>query len=557
LDLKLDGILAMVENLNVKRRSLPADIRRTIEGLRDTGYNTNMAVADIVDNSIAAGASEIRIQIALQTNKKIIAYFGDDGHGMDEIAVEGAMTYGSPERAIKKSLGKFGLGLKTASSSMCRRYSVLSKSGENDQFATLTWDLDHVQEVGDWEVLEVPVSDEDKEAFNELCGPIGTLVKWEKCDRLLGRTRSPDHSDAKVLAGINKIVKNLDEHLATYFHRFLDPDDDRAPNVKMFVNGSPVIPWNPFAPGLSESSELPVIEAETADGNTSEITMTGWFLPHKNDCNKDQQKLVKHANNKQGFWIFRESRLIQSGTWADIGLTQEPHYSLLRVEFDFTHELDEAFDVDVKKSKIQIDPGLAEELSRQMRPLRREAQARHRQNRVRTTQTSVIGSLHRGANVAVQGTAGVARPVVLSANEQSQTAELENSRGRITIKVPVSAAPRTKDVVIRTVDDILDGQLWHARIEKDDDGKRQIVVLLNQHHDFYTKIYRAASTGTATGIDLLIWSLVNAEYNNATDELTRVFDDLRDEISMNLKKLLHDFDIADLDDSEDEEIGND
>ena len=93
---------------------------------------------------------------------------------MDEIGIEGAMTYGSPERAVKKSLGKFGLGLKTASSSMCRRYSVISKSRENDDLATLTWDLDHVQDVGEWEVLEVPVTAEDKEAFNELCGPVGT-----------------------------------------------------------------------------------------------------------------------------------------------------------------------------------------------------------------------------------------------------------------------------------------------------------------------------------------------------------------------------------------------
>ena len=547
----------MAENPNVKRRSLPADIRRTIEGLRDTGYTTNMAVADIVDNSIAAEATEVHIKLELLTDQKIVVYFGDDGHGMDEIGIEGAMTYGSPERAVKKSLGKFGLGLKTASSSMCRRYSVISKSRENDDLATLTWDLDHVQDVGEWEVLEVPVTAEDKEAFNELCGPVGTLVKWEKCDRLLGRTRTSGEGDTKVLASIKKIEKSITEHLAMYFHRFLEPDDRRAPNVKMFVNGNPVSPWNPFAPTLSESAELPVIEAETADGSISKITMTGWFLPHKNDCNKDQQKLVKHANNKQGFWIFRESRLIQSGTWADIGLTQEPHYSLLRVEFDFTYELDEAFDVDVKKSKIQIDPNLADALAREIRPWRREAKNRYDQSKRKTNQLTATGALHRGANIAVQGTTGVVRPVVLSANEQSQTAELENSRGRITIKVPVSASPRTKDVVIRTVDDIVDGQLWHARIEKDDDGKRQIVVLLNQHHDFYSKIYQSASTGTATGIDLLIWSIVNAEYNNATDELTRVFEDLRDEISMNLKKLLHDFDIADLTHSEDEEAEND
>lgn len=161
------------------------DAPRLIFGLRDTGYNFRTAAADIIDNSIAAKADQVNVEITLRQNGRKLVYFGDNGDGMDAQGIHRAMRYGAPERENPESLGKFGLGLKTASSSVCLKYTLISRKGPDQELAKLAWDLDYVAQQKKWEMLKEPVTSDEQEMFEELCGAKGTLLIWEKCDRIL------------------------------------------------------------------------------------------------------------------------------------------------------------------------------------------------------------------------------------------------------------------------------------------------------------------------------------------------------------------------------------
>jgi len=214
----------------------PPDAPRLIHGLRDTGYDFNTAAADIVDNSIAANASSINIEVVLTPEGRKFVYFGDDGDGMDFDELYDAMRYGAKARVNLASLGKFGLGLKTASSSVCLRFTVISKRDPSDDLAKLTWDLNHVAEANSWEMLNEDVTADEIESFEEFCGDKGTLVIWSNCDRLLQKNYD-EPGGAKEKAAVKRVTENLTTHLGLVHHRFLDQTDTRVPSISIFVNG--------------------------------------------------------------------------------------------------------------------------------------------------------------------------------------------------------------------------------------------------------------------------------------------------------------------------------
>ena len=150
------------------------DPSRLIYGLRDTGYDFYTAAADIIDNSIAAGATEINIQVDLEQDGRKFVYFGDNGCGLDAEGIFEAMRYGAPKRQNLKSLGKFGLGLKTASSSICLHFAVISRKEPSARLSKLAWDLEHVEAENRWEMLQNPVTPVEEHYFRELCGETGT-----------------------------------------------------------------------------------------------------------------------------------------------------------------------------------------------------------------------------------------------------------------------------------------------------------------------------------------------------------------------------------------------
>ncbi|MDP2079520.1 ATP-binding protein [Pseudotabrizicola sp.] len=514
---------------------------RLIYGLRDTGYNVKTAAADIIDNSIAAGAETINIAIDVLHDGRKIVHFGDDGHGMDRLGVWNAMRYGADRRPDAKSLGKFGLGLKTASSSVCKRYSVISRKSEDQALAKLTWDLDHVEKENVWEMLSEDVTSDQLEMFEELCGPTGTLVVWENCDRLLSKEYTPGTREKQAV----KLMANaLSKHIALVFHRFLDPTDERERNVVIRINGESVKAWNPFYPQKSEQVLAPnkqKIEVELFDGGVEVAGMKAWIIPHRRDMTKEEEsEFARISNRAQGFYVYREGRLIQDGGWMDVFGSPEPHTSLLRIEFDFGHELDEAFRIDVKKSRILFHPDLEDGLRAILQPIYREAKLRYkRESRDDANDHETVN--HTSSNKNIAGTSNTAKPQVTATDVKTQTVELTNNRGaRIRIRAPIQNDVNPDTIYVEAVTDITSGHLWEPAYRSPNSSDHVPGVLLNKHHDFYQKIYqRAAANGYAVeGMDLLLYAFAMAEQNNTDKELEPVFEDIRAEISANLRKLL-------------------
>lgn len=310
-----------------------------IESLRDIGYSFNSAVADIVDNSITAKAREIRI-LAIPSDDFKIAII-DDGDGLSRDDLLQAMRLGSTDprqdRALN-DLGRFGLGLKTASFSQCRKLTVASL--HRGMLSAFTWDLDRVVETNEWTVIEqtdlasIPYIDE--------LGESGTLVLWENIDRL-----ASNKSNGKV--DYDRTIRELQDYLSLVFHRFIEGEKGIKP-VTFRVNNAILDAFDPFNLRHAATQRAP---KETIRAG---VTMESFTLPHRS-LYQSQQEYEKYGLpggylKNQGVYLYRAKRLIVYGTWFGIAkktsLTQ-----LARVKIDIDLNQDEIWKIDVKKVHAQ------------------------------------------------------------------------------------------------------------------------------------------------------------------------------------------------------------
>lgn len=512
------------------------DPGRTMEGLRDTGYDFETAIADLVDNSIAANADVVDIRINQDFRGNVRVSIADNGEGMDRDGLVDAMRYGSPKRSDPASLGKYGLGLKTASTAYCRRLSVISRDHASASLHMATWDLDHVMQSQKWLLLMSDEPDEEAMEHLEEIAPerAGTVVVWTKVDRLLGTYQDPGGKPAqKALA---KKAAELKEHLAEIYQRFLDAKDKRARNVKIRLNGEDVKPWDPFQVGLSELVAAETIPTETESGAEAEFTVKAFILPRREEFPSDEQaKAAKLSSDRQGVYIYRQDRLIHDADW--LGMFQkEPHGTLLRIEFSFDHRLDEAFHLDIKKSQIILNDDLWAWLKDQFLPSpRREANRRYREG-----QKKDIAKKSKGAHNASNRNIGnkeaeVGGAEVNVTNPDTGDVIVENSRGKFKLKLPVGAAASPGEVFIQPADEVGDGLLFEPAIID-----RHKAVRINTNHPYYRKVYvpNMNTSVTVQGMDSLLWALCVAELSATTDKTAENFSDMRFEMSRILRKLV-------------------
>lgn len=307
--------------------------------MRAVGYDPAAAVADILDNSITAGARHI--QIRFDPGPSTALAICDDGTGMTSEELMDAMRHGSRnpnDVRDARDLGRFGLGLKTASLSQCRRLTVISR--RDGVTSGMVWDLDEVAKLKDWSV-GVLDSHEIKRTpyFVELLAPqsTGTLVVWENLDRLAAD--NPD--DGSVLSDRMGLVG---KHLATVFHRFLSD----KPRLQIEVNGSPVDGVDPF---LEDSGSI-AGPPEAIYVENHRVDLRSFTLPHISRLTKaeiDKAGGEEGLRRLQGFYVYRERRLIVWGTWFRLS-RQEELTKLTRVRVDVPNSLDHLWSLDIKKS---------------------------------------------------------------------------------------------------------------------------------------------------------------------------------------------------------------
>ena len=506
---------------------------RTIEGLRDTGYNFETAVADLVDNSVAAGATKINIRVAQDFRGNVRLSIADDGSGMNKEGLVHAMQYGSPKRPDPASLGKYGLGLKTASTAYCRRLSLISRPSGNRRALMATWDLDHVVEKQQW-LLQM--SDEpDEEALQHLDEVAnetsGTVVLWDKVDRMLRDYQNPTGAPAR--RALAKRCTDLKEHIAMTYQRFLDKSDKRARNVDIKVNGDTVTSWDPFQKGLSE---LVAEEAVEVENTGATFRVRACILPRREEFPDDGlAKAARLSSNMQGLYIYREERLIHEADW--LGMFQkEPHSTLLRVEFSFDHKLDDAFHLDIKKSQIILNDELWIWLKDQfLTAPRREANRRYRQGRQKDISNKARNA-HEASNNSIRNKeAEVGGVEVNISNPNTGEVTVKNEHGSFKMKLKISSAAKPGEVFVQPAEDVVDGLLFEPAVIE-----QHKAVRINTQHPYYHKVYvpNLSSSVTVQGMDSLLWALCVAELSATTDKTAEAFMDMRYEVTRILRKLV-------------------
>lgn len=508
------------------------DPARTMEGLRDMGYSFETAVADLVDNSIAANATTVDIKVQLDWRGQVRLAIADDGDGMDRNHLQEAMTYGSVKRADPASLGKFGLGLKTASTAWCRRLSVVSRPSGEAQPMMATWDLDYVADCGKWLLL---ITDEpDPEAIEHLDGVAsehaGTVVQWTKVDRLLRSYANPIGQPAQK--ALNKRCKDLRFHLSMTYQRFLDPKDSRARDIRIILNGEPIAAWDPFQEGISE---LVADEKQPVDTG-AEFQVRAFILPRREEfTNSDQAREARISPDLQGIYIYREGRLIHSADW--LGMFQaEPHSNLLRIEFSFDHHLDDALQLDVRKSQIRLDDNLLSWLGDFLTAPRREANRRYRKGRAFDINNKAKKGVHQASNKTIANKeTQIGGPEITVNNAATGDVTVTNQQGTFSLKLPVTSATIPGQAHVEPADDIADGVLFEpALIET------HKAVRINTQHPYYHKVYVPNHNDSVTvqGLDSLLWALCVAELSTTNDSYSDLFSDMRFEVSRILRKLV-------------------
>ena len=357
--------------------------KRLIRSLRDIGYEFVDAVADIVDNSIEAEATLINITLKFDGEDSYLV-ISDNGLGMAPKEIQEALRFGS-NRSYDTSddLGRFGLGLKTASLSQCERLTVSSRKGEERvRINSYCWDMAHIEYSNRWEILKIENNELKDEVSKHLHRTTGTVVTWERLGRLLGY-KYPSGEHARKQA--DQMVENLKVHLGMIFHRFLSGEvDDKR--IGIYINDTKVTPWDPYSRGEKNTQKLEkfLIPIDFA-GQTYNVRLLGYILPPQPLYSSAKSHLQASGPNKwnrqQGFYIYRSNRIIQAGGWCGLR-TSDEHTKLARIAMFIPSQLDELFQVNVAKKHLTLPRELRLALSEKLIPIIQRAQDAYRDKSV-------------------------------------------------------------------------------------------------------------------------------------------------------------------------------
>lgn len=319
-----------------------------IESLRAFGYTSPAAVADLIDNSISAQANNIWLNFVWNGADSYIS-LADDGCGMTQRQLIEAMRPGSQSPLNQRDpadLGRFGLGLKTASFSQCRSVTVRSRPDAGRQ-STRCWDLDYVSQTGEWRLLK----DANASTASRLTGfddtPHGTIVLWEVLDRVV---EDDDANDTDAQQRFLALVDDVERHLAVVFHRFMQGSRP----LRIYINGTDkdrlVKPWTPF---LEDHSATQQLQLERIPFQGTTVKVLPFVLPHHDKLEPNDFQFASGPrgwNAHQGFYVYRNKRLLVPGDWLGFGYAKEEHYKLARIQVDISNSTDGEWSIDVKKS---------------------------------------------------------------------------------------------------------------------------------------------------------------------------------------------------------------
>ena len=406
-----------------------------VEALRAFGYTPETAMADLVDNSITANADQIWIEFEWDGAQSRVI-ISDSGRGMTEAELVKAMRPGSMSPQEKRSahdLGRFGLGLKTASFSQCRRLTVITKT-QGSALHARQWDLDTVVATHELRLLHGYPEDclDLVEWLEEQ--PQGTVVVWQRLDRIVG---DADAEDEDAHRHFLELARSVRSHLSMTFHRLLSPRDGRT----IAVNNTEVPPWDPF---LSRSKSRQVLAEERLPLNGKFVEVQPVVLPHRSKLTEDEFELAggeRGWNSLQGFYVYRNKRLLVAGDWLGLGFQKEEHYKLARIQVDITNEMDALWQIDVRKSVAVPPASMRKELRRIAKATRVRAVEvyRHRGKIIKKTGSKELVPTwqQRVQHGKISYTVNRAHPAVVEALENPSAPNIRNLLQIVEAAVPI------------------------------------------------------------------------------------------------------------------------
>jgi hypothetical protein len=325
----------------MKEIDLPPYAPMLMESTRAIGYSLEASIADLLDNSITAGAANIQIKF-MPFESPYISIL-DDGKGMSREELTNAMRYGSTNPSDERSehdLGRFGLGLKTASLSQCRKLTVISL--KDGVLSGRLWDLDYIKNSKKWSLLEMNTDDlrHKPQVDRLLDNGGGTVVIWEVLDRL-------NAGEVDLERSMGKKMDLVREHLSLVFHRFLTGEQGLK-KIKIYINDDPITPFDPFL--QTKSTQVLDDERIIVYGHT--VLVRPYILPHLSKMSEEEIKSLGGKDGlrkQQGFYVYRNKRLLVWGTWFRMR-RQDDLSKLARVRVDIPNSLDHMWSIDIRKS---------------------------------------------------------------------------------------------------------------------------------------------------------------------------------------------------------------
>lgn len=336
----------------------------TMAALRSMGYKFYQAAADVVDNSIDAGATSIQVHVHADAEDPAASFVAimDNGTGMSEQALIRAMTLGSSS-ASQGDLGKFGMGMKTASLSQCDRMVVATVTKQG--FVAFSWDMEVLKKRGRWLLESVSTHELPKPAAEHLRSvKSGTVVVWSRLRKILGKSAH----NATVM--LERDMVEAMGYLKTVFHRHLRGE---VPGVKvsMTMNNHPLEGWDPYCTSEKKAKLLKPVsfKVESAKGVLGSLTFKPVLLPSQDQFSSGPAFAAasgfKKWNDMQGFYVYRNNRLVDFGGW-DMLRAKDEKTKFLRVAVEYTEspQMDEEMEINVSKQNASMPKSLRPEIDK-------------------------------------------------------------------------------------------------------------------------------------------------------------------------------------------------
>lgn len=324
--------------------------------MRDLGYSLETAIADLIDNSISAGADKIDIICDVSGEHPHVIIL-DNGKGMTESELLAAMRHGTdnPRRhRSPKDLGRFGLGLKTASLSQCRSLTVVSTNDAS--ICGAEWNLDRIDAADDWILSLLDEADIQAAPYVDRLGQQGTAVIWRELDRLL-----EDEAGDRRQEIVSEKLEAVGRHLSLVFHRFLSGEVKGHSKIGLTINGHPIAAFDPFC---RKNPATQVLPEEIVRIGEAEVRLQPYVLPHHSRLSASEYDYYQDRSDfisNQGGYVYRNGRLMAWGDWFRL-VPKGEATKLARVQIDFPNSLDEAWTIDIKKSRARPPHAVRERL---------------------------------------------------------------------------------------------------------------------------------------------------------------------------------------------------